>query len=149
MLQNTHLLTNDYNPAIINEWDFGEVKRFMETREGLGPEEVEEMLEEYRRYLHLTVMHPDKIFPMSADVDPIWHAHLMFTKNYRALERAVGKEINHRPALTEEEVRQLSVPYNDNLLPLYERHWGMPPSKYWKSEGQVCVCNNVCSGSTD
>ena len=70
---------SQYNPAIIDEWDFDEVKFFMETREGFSPEEVDEMLEEYRRYLHLTVMYPDKVFPMSVEVGPVWHAHLMFT----------------------------------------------------------------------
>lgn len=126
--------------SVISEWNLDDVKLFMVQRGMATKEEVDLTEVEYRRYLQLNVMYPDLVFPMSVTVDPMWHAHLLFTVDYKNLERSVGMEINHKPSMSDAEIQNLSGAYHHNLLPLYERHFGKPNERFWPKNGMVCKC---------
>ncbi len=106
---------------------------------------VEEMEDEYKKYLLLRLMYPKLRLPMSKDVDDFWHVHVLNTRSYQCFTEEVGKGIflHHGPTIDEEENMSLMPAYLSGTLVKYEQYFGEPNPKFWKREcikGACCGC---------
>lgn len=122
-------------------WDFTMLRLYLEKE---GVEDIEAKLVEYQRYMELNARFPDRLMPMSPPIDPVWHAHILITRDYRRFcEQAVGFFVEHKPCFDDEELERLMPDYLNNTLALYAEVFGEPaPAEYWP---QTCVCK--CCGT--
>ena len=127
-------------PAIEN-WDFDRLRRYL-LREGV--EDVDNKIKEYKRFMELNARFPELRFPMSAPVDPVWHAHVLSTDDYaRFCKEAIGMFVSHRPCLDDDELGALMPDYLRNTIGLYKQTFGESvPDAYWP---EACVCK--CCGN--
>lgn len=61
----------------------------MEKKEGYSSEKIAEMKEEYIRFLSLVVGEATPA-PVSYEVDPFWHVHVLHTMNYLPFTKEVA-----------------------------------------------------------
>lgn len=101
---------------------------------GFTQDQVDEMESEYKKYLFIRVMHPQKLLPMSKEVDDFWHAHVLNTRNYLRFmqEVAGGSFIHHGPTVSEDENIKLMPNYLNGTIALLTRYFGEPNERYWK-----------------
>ena len=129
-------------------WDLSRPKAFLIHREGMDAEHVESLDLEYRRFLVMATTGTGKQLPISGPVDKLWHAHMLFSKDYAEMSRAAcGRMIHHAPAVTNEEQATLKPLYFNGTLPLYaEMFEAEPPEHLWPRHQSVCVsscCNTL------
>jgi hypothetical protein len=83
------------------EIDFGPIAfKLMHPDEGMGFTlcEVTESIEQYRRFLYLYHLYPDRIIVPSREIDRVWHTHILDTAKYREdCELLFGQFIDHWP----------------------------------------------------
>ena len=88
---------------------------------------------ELKRYLALRALDPDGAYGMAGVVDKLWHAFILFTKDYaRFCSEAVGFFVHHVPR-TQRKGQDDSA-YDDyaRTLAAYERVFGEPaPREIW------------------
>ena len=88
---------------------------------------------ELKRYLALRALDPDGVYGMAGVVDKLWHAFILFTKDYaRFCREAVGSFVHHVPRTKREGVD--SSPYDAyaRTLAAYQRVFGEPaPREIW------------------
>ena len=121
-------------------WDIEKPKTFLVSRQGIDLDYVERLEVEYKRYISLMVFHPNTSFPISVPVDSLWHAHLLFTRDYAELSSQIGYSmLHHTPTMTEEERDALEPHYFQGTLARYREHYGEPPKDLWPSDkGSIC-----------
>lgn len=89
-------------------------------------------LEEYRRFCFLAVVCPHAVTP-SEEVDAVWHAHLLYTRDYWKVfcPEVLGRELHHGPTLggAKEEARFYDQ-YAETLAS-YQHYFGPPPPEFW------------------
>ncbi len=87
---------------------------------------------EYRRFLHLKQLYPGVSLVPSKQVDYVWHAHILDTKAYREdCQNLFGRFIDHYPYFGiygKEDYANLVSAF-DKTIELYEKHFGLYPSK--------------------
>ncbi len=71
------------------------------VQQGLLPEEWADMaILEFRRYLALRLLSPGPVMMLSAVVDEVWHASILFTRLYADLcQRVLGYFLHHDPEM--------------------------------------------------
>ena len=71
------------------------------VQQGLLPEEWADMaILEFRRYLALRLVSPEPVMMLSAVVDEVWHASILFTRLYADLcQRVFGHFLHHDPEI--------------------------------------------------
>jgi hypothetical protein len=88
---------------------------------------------ELKRYLALRALDPDGVYGMAGVVDKLWHAFILFTKDYeRFCNEAVGFFVHHVPRTKSQGLE--GSPYEDyaRTLAAYERVFGEPaPRETW------------------
>lgn len=57
---------------------------------------VMELIREYKKFLYFCAKDDEECVP-SAEVDEIWHEHILFTKEYENWCNFLGKKIHHNP----------------------------------------------------
>lgn len=121
-------------------WNLDHVKTFMVKREHYDPAYVEELANEYRRFLGIIAYHRKERFPISEAVDKMWHTHILFTRDYTKMSKAVrGEYIHHEPVLSIEEKLALEPTYRETTLVRYhELYHVVAPVKFWPIDGQIC-----------
>jgi len=94
--------------------------------EGWSLEQALHAVEEYRRFLFLTVSRPEAIVPTEF-VDAVWHAHILDTAKYRVdCQEAFGFFLDHFPYFGmrgEDDQRTLQKTF-EATAGLYERTFG-------------------------
>lgn len=124
----------DIIPRVLRDWDMGPVKKYLALHGKYTPEELVGLEREYKRYLALCLRHPHVSLPMSRVVDPMWHCHILMTKDYRAMCTALGVGyIDHFPELDLSLRHLLQIAYEGHTLALYREHFGEPDQVYWPS----------------
>ncbi|KAJ3351333.1 hypothetical protein GGF32_004332 [Allomyces javanicus] len=92
-------------------------------------------LREYRRFLVLKVAHQDanaQLLSPSAIVDQVWHAHLLDTMAYLAMNDHLPFFIHHDPRGAYDEDAANRVRRFDNTRTTYRARWGVdPPGAIW------------------
>ena len=90
---------------------------------------VDEAILEFRRYLGLRVLEPERLLMFSKPVDNVWHTCLLFSRLYADLcQQAFGAFMHHEPATAPE-------PDLDGrwtaFRTAYERNYG-PLNRLWR-----------------
>jgi hypothetical protein len=84
----------------LDAFDLTLVRRRL-VQQGLLPEEwVDLAILEFRRYLALRLLSPQPVMMLSAVVDEVWHASILFTRLYADLcQRVFGHFLHHDPEM--------------------------------------------------
>lgn len=90
---------------------------------------------EYKCFLELMRLYPDKIFSPSQEVDEVWHAHILHTLLYaKQCQEIFGRFIHHNPtdpADIATDSNKDAINYS-NTLCFYKTAFGRdPPSEVW------------------
>ena len=122
-------------------WDLSVVKKHA-VEQGLYPvSEIDRVEAEYKKWLALAIA-TDEGIPISMEIDPLWHDHIIFTEDYTRMGLEVaGRYIHHRPAVLDDE-KALRRGYAQLTLSLYRENFGEPDPKYWGHV--VCKCDGRC-----
>jgi len=117
-----------------------------QPQRGWGGEKFDIALTEYKRFLILKVLHPEKSFAPTSLMDEIWHLHILDTKAYmRDCKSIFNKYFHHAPSFGQynsEEQNSRLVNSRRNLEELYPEHFGEPPY------GLETLCGH-CGDSTE
>lgn len=130
----------DERLAMLQAWDLAKVKAKL-IKEKIAKTDVEAdgMIAEYRKYMALYVIRPGERFPMSVPLDPVWHMHIICTKDYAAFCQTVfGRFLHHDPSVTEEELVVVNKRFEE-LKGFYREYFGDSP--YWWGCGRICGCD--------
>jgi hypothetical protein len=100
MTLTTHLTQTEFLNRL-NKIDFGPVAfKLMHPEDGMSwsLDQVTQAIEQYRLFLVLNYLYPDKIIVPSKTVDRVWHTHLLDTAKYRQdCDTLFGHFIDHYP----------------------------------------------------
>ena len=81
-------------------FDFTLVLRRLVEQGSLSEEWAEPAILEFRRYLALRLVTPGPVMMLSAVVDEVWHASILFTRLYADLcQRVFGHFLHHDPEM--------------------------------------------------
>ncbi|MCH2039364.1 MAG: glycine-rich domain-containing protein-like [Saccharospirillaceae bacterium] len=128
-----HMLAEDLLPEI-QALDFSHLRhKYTQAPEAeMTAEQWDKAELEYRRFLHLKKLYPGVSFVPSKQIDQIWHAHILDTKAYREdCQKIFGCFIDHYPYFGiygKEDYSKLIAAF-DKTIALYEKHFGLYPSK--------------------
>jgi hypothetical protein len=116
----------------LTEVDFGPIAfKLMHPEEGvsLTLKEVTDAIEEYRRFLFLYHLYPDRIIVPSKEIDRVWHTHILDTAKYREdCELLFGQFIDHWPyfGMTDDADRAALAAAFAETQALYAQHFQQP-----------------------
>ncbi len=102
---------------------------------------VEQMAREYHRFLGIIAAYPDDRFPISEMVDEMWHAHILFTRDYADMSLATrGEYINHDPVLDATHKAAIEPYYHKGTLVRYRELYGEAAPRFWwpVKDGAIC-----------
>lgn len=118
-------------------WNLDKPKAFLINRQGKNSAHVDLIAKEYLRYLGIIAAYPTDRFPVSEEVDEMWHTHILFTRDYRKMSLIIrGEYINHDPILTEADRLALEPYYHKGTLIRYREIYGEPAPRWlWPLEG--------------
>jgi hypothetical protein len=126
-------------------WDLTRVKLKMIEEVNASKAWLNQMEIEYKRYLLLLSRHGSKL-PISSVIDEMWHAHVLFTRDYAKLGQTIGWFIHHEPTVNSAQ-RQSLLPAYNNTLSYYQMYWGTPNPTFWPANS--CVCDPEGEGTND
>jgi len=125
-----------------SKWDFSTLKRYLAQKGIYREDDIDRVCVEYCRFISLSLAHPGLPLPISEAVDKFWHAHIIFTEDYRAFgDRLAGDYIDHRPAILDDQKGLISS-FKDHTLRVYTSCFGEPDTKYWN---MTCCKHCTCS----
>lgn len=82
----------------IQSWPLGEVRERLVRKPVLPEATVDEAIAEYRKYLVLVLAGYGPLEMCSEAVDEVWHAHILFTRDYAKMsQQAFGYFLHHNP----------------------------------------------------
>ncbi|MBC6441886.1 MAG: hypothetical protein GDA53_01980 [Rhodobacteraceae bacterium] len=127
----------------------------MDAEEGYGWtfEFTRRIADEYRRYLHLCQLYPEKPLVPSCYVDDLWHLHILDTIKYADdCNRVFGYFLHHFPYFGmrgEEDEKNLSDAWDESLA-LYAGVFGHPaPEDLWPKSQRCPNCGQRCKGGVE
>jgi hypothetical protein len=112
----------------LNRVDFGPIAYKLidhETGEGWTIEQATEAIEQYRRFLLLHYLYPDRRLVPTRNVDIVWHHHILDTSQYQkdCLE-VFGHFLHHYPyAAINDDDKQASSAALAETRELWARHF--------------------------
>lgn len=105
-------------------------------------------LAEYQRFLTLCKVNPEAKVMAPADVDELWHVHMLDSVHYTAdCQRMFGGYLHHDPCIGEPD------PFNtEETLGLYQTQFGEEPGPAWKAmltcAGPGKGCGSITTGKS-
>lgn len=144
------MLAADALSRIDARLDLSNVRRKLENPEdgkSYSGERLDVIELEYRRYLALQLAYPDEDIVPCADVDEMWHRHILDTIAYRAdCDAIFGRFLDHYPYFgmsSEEEAGELLDAYS-RTLERYRDAFGEPPAGVWVAEDAASCKRKNC-----
>lgn len=132
--------------AKINAWDFSRIGLLVQRQHKHSLDEINLMIDEYKKYIFLVTKYPNIGIPMSSRVDDIWHAHIVSTHNYQDFcNQIAGRYINHIPVINDDEVNALSERYINNTRVLMEKYFGIN-EHFWPIDSSFACCETLAEG---
>ena len=140
----------DQKRRIMDELDLEPIMvKAMDKDEGYGwsLDFTKSVAQEYRRYLSLTLKHPDIPVVPSTYVDDFWHLHILDTLKYvEDCDNYLGGFLHHFPYFGmrgEEDARNLHNAWL-NTRKLYENAFGSIPESIWPLSTRCPNCGVRC-----
>jgi hypothetical protein len=118
--------------AAINDWDLEDIRIRVQERLHWPDDLVDEAIAEYRKFIALVTLNPEKDYGISDVVDEIWHQHILSTRDYAAMCAATaGQMIHHEQPTARGAIRPEFS--NAGLVTLRDltRTFRNTPSKLW------------------
>lgn len=86
----------------IDQWDFSRVKGKVQTDlHGIASTYLDSGIEHLKRYYALAAIEPKRDHAVSQPVDPFWHAHILFSRDYASFcRKTFGRYLHHEPLNT-------------------------------------------------
>lgn len=144
----SHVLATDEVAVRIDELDLEPIvfKLMNPDHEvGLSLELADRGVARYRMFLKLCAMYPDCSIVPTAEIDHVWHTHILDTVKYRYdCDRIFGRFLDHFPYLGlrgEEDAARLAASFAETKA-LFLRHFGDD-----LSDGTMQACGDSCGGS--
>lgn len=124
---------------ILSGLDLSRPLQYMKERMGYKDLSVlEEVREEYLKYMSLVAAHSGVTIPTCKEVDDLWHSHLLCTHQYLEMCAAISAEfIHHNPCLSTD-AGSIVGSYNRETLGLYRKHFG-EPHHFWTNDQELCA----------
>lgn len=106
--------------------DLERITRMTERQQGWETARANAAEQEYRRYLALLLLYPDRqIAPPSKDADEIWHGHILDTLVYeKDCQKLFGTYLHHIPSYGTAEEKLVMASAREQTEALFERHFG-------------------------
>lgn len=124
---------------LIFAWDMTRIRMLLVRDGGMDETEAERRMVEYRKYMTINAVYPHDPHPISAEIDAVWHFHVLDTPDYANFCKTIfGKFIHHNPVFTEAEQRWLAEKYDANTLPHLRALFGEPSTRYWLHVRRIC-----------
>ena len=138
---------------LIDEFDYAHVARktreeFREKSMVVDQAYLHRAIEALKQYYAVALLDPDNMHAVSEAVDPFWHSHIIFTREYHDFcQHVFGQYIHHQP-LDKGDVSQVEkvrclYQYTHEIYRRMFRHfdpcWWPEPSK----AGVICTHNCV------
>jgi hypothetical protein len=118
-----------------------------EEGKGYGPDQLDLMEAEYRKFLAMHVAYPDAEIVPCKLVDEIWHQHILDTIAYRDdCDAIFGSFLDHFPYFGmrgDDDAQALADAYCDTLE-IYERDFGVPQEGTWISADAASCKRTAC-----
>ncbi|KNE64956.1 hypothetical protein AMAG_10621 [Allomyces macrogynus ATCC 38327] len=108
----------------------------------LPADQVDIAISEYRRFLALKLAHNDghaALLSPSAVIDAVWHAHILDTRAYSAMNQQLPFWIHHEPKGAWAAEHANRTQRLDNTLTCYRARWGEPPAAIWDQHHAALV----------
>ena len=125
--------------------DLGHVTRRVAKEAKLDQEVIDVASDEYKKFLYLVALGNRSMAMCSAEVDEIWHTHILFTQDYAGFCRGIyGAYLHHMPAtddhpVSADSVNRFKVAYNSVFGQLHP---------IWTGQGLRCILDPpICSDS--
>jgi hypothetical protein len=114
---------------VLQDYDLTPVRERLLRDASMPLSWVDEAIFEFRRYLGLSAVVPERVMMFSKQVDEVWHVCLLFSRLYAAwCDAAFGRFVHHEPARGPDPDRQASWRIFEES---YERLYG-PPGRLWQ-----------------
>ena len=113
----------------IENWDLRSTQERLINIEGCHPDDVKEVMVQYRRYLWLRRKYYDngKELPPSKCIDEAWHAHVLHTAEYHQFcSEVFGEYLHHHPHRAHEASTEALEKAFANTQRLYVKEYGEP-----------------------
>jgi hypothetical protein len=138
-------------PEILN-LDFKRIKYKMSLKSSLGwsKEKIFFAEKEYKRYLTLIKLNPDKRIVPSKMMDEFWHMHILDTKSYREdCDKVFGRFIDHFPyfGIYGKRDHQNLLNEFEETKKMYKNRFGREIGEDFASrcEGHACHVESECA----
>lgn len=135
--------------ASLGDWDMSKISRRTRQRLRWSPAHGRAVEREYRRFLGLLMLNPEKEYGMAGEVDEIWHDHILDTRNYLTMCRqVVGAVVHHCPGDGERTAKGDSA-YDKATYPDLARTYAGPVSRVWPKQGEDAAVAKCCGHSLE
>lgn len=103
------------------------------------PERFDATEAEYRRFLQLCKIFPDRKISAPPDVDKVWHSHMLDSVSYtRDCDAYFGNYLHHDPC-----IGSIDAENGRATLQVYEKIFGTKPPSAWEG---VMTCAGAGQG---
>ena len=135
--------------ASLGEWDISKVSSRTRRRLKWSRAHGRAVEQEYRRFLGLLILNPEKEYGMAGDVDELWHDHILDTQNYLTMCRqVVGAVVHHCPGDGQRPATGESA-YDTGTYPDLARTYAGPVSRIWPKQGEDAAVARCCGHSLE
>jgi hypothetical protein len=127
--------------ACVAGWDLGDVRARVQRRLGWSNSLADEAILEYRKFIMLVALHPNRGYGMSEIIDEVWHQHILDTRDYWSMT-VVGAMIHHEQSPLDAGIdlsSSLAATRHDLL-----QTFGGPISTLWPSKPNAHAVAKCC-----
>lgn len=132
--------------TLINSYDFTDVReRILE--EGLvAPSQIDEAIEEFRKFLSLIRRGYQGLAMCSRVVDEVWHTFILFTYDYATFcSEVFGTFLHHFPKTSRSPISSGAA---DRFRQAYATIYGPLPEVWGGAREELATCDEKCAPST-
>lgn len=131
--------------ARVVDWDLSAVKQHAVAKGLYTQGEIDVVETAYKKYLAICSTSRGDSYPSPLKVDPLWHEHILFTRDYsRMCKTAFGHFIHHEPFASG---RELDCAAQSALRHAYQTAFGEEPDAVW-TVFALCSPNPNCENKS-
>lgn len=139
-------LTSEFQEKLVTiaAWNLENVKERVAKEGAVQQSLLDASVQEYRKWMALIAMGNRSMGMISPEVDEVWHAHILFTRDYHAFCIAIkGDYIHHEPSTSS---KPIGAESGERFKQAYKKHFGKLP-KVWrhKKVAVLASCADACS----
>jgi hypothetical protein len=128
--------------ALLENWDLTDIRRRVKRDLGIRSSKALRMESEYKRFLALALLNPEKSYGMAGLIDEFWHRHVLDTPAYVSMcETIFGKYVHHLP---DDGKRNSTEDYAAHTIPDLSKYFAVRKSRLWPSATHA-RCNSCKS----